>query len=300
MMFHNSMCSCLNKVMSVNMDASNLQSTIANELFRPQECLDKFNSAKTVVDAFSNFPTDIDYSESKAVMRVAFLLAFWSVQNGGGPFGTVIVNNGEVLSYGANHVVKHKDPTEHGEVNALRRALELSTKDKLQGATLFTSTYPCPMCCGLAIDFGIETIVYCNTDQDADKYGGFSDQQFWNEITQIDVAEEKSPDQYNIDGNTIVVTNEGQALDIVLRDYCQVHGFEPKNLAFDTCRSNVVVSLYEYTALRWAGVQVPSSVKIRAFNKPKFIQQSDFQEVGQHIFQLFKQMGDDYGQKTLS
>ena len=97
--------------------------------------------------------------------------------NGGGPFGAVIVKNSNLVSYGANHVVKHSDPTDHGEVNALRPTI-LIPRAGLGRCDLFTSTYPCPMCCGLAIDSGITTIVYCNTKADAEHHGGFNDRCF--------------------------------------------------------------------------------------------------------------------------
>ena len=54
-----------------------------------------------------------------------------------------------------------------------------------------------------------------------------------------------------------------------------------------------------HTALHWAGVDVPKSVSITSYALPEFTQDADFQHVGQMIFQLFKQIGDDYGQKDL-
>ena len=40
----------------------------------------------------------------------------------GGPFGSVIVRNGEIIGRGHNQVVKNADPTCHGEMQAIRDA----------------------------------------------------------------------------------------------------------------------------------------------------------------------------------
>ena len=58
-------------------------------------------------------------------MEVALFLAYAAIlpNQGGGPFGAVIVKNNELLAYGANHVTRYNDPTEHGEVNAIRQAI---------------------------------------------------------------------------------------------------------------------------------------------------------------------------------
>ncbi len=279
--------------MSINVEGSQLVSQIISLL----DVRSDFLTPDTIDSVFKGIQETTDFSNAKDVMRGAVQLAFWSVLHNGGPFGAVIVNNGDCVSYGANHVVKHSDPTDHGEVNALRRALGMGRQDKLKGATLFTSTYPCPMCYGLAIDSGIETIVYCNTEADAEMHGGFNDQLFWREVQRLDTVDQKSSHQYGMDGTVIVVRDEGQPLDRVLRAYCKTNGVEPEELTFDPCGKVLVLSLYEFTALRWAGVQVPSTVKLQHFKMPELIHRSDFQLVGQQVFQLFEKMGSLYGQK---
>ena len=282
----------------MTLDALELQVLIKKALFKSQKGVDSFIASATIDDAFLNLQIDTDGFDSKHAMKLALQLTFWSVLNGGGPFVAVIVKNDRIISYGSNHVVKHSDPTDHGEVNALRRAFLHAKQSDVMGATLFTSTYPCPMCCGLAIDSGIDQIVYCNTELDAEKHGSFKDQIFWKKVSTVAQSQASSLTHFGMDGNSIVVLpDNGESLDIVLRRYCQVHGVEPKGLRFDSHVENIALSLYEYTALHWAGVDLPKSVGIKSFSLPKFVQDCDFQHVGQSIFQLFKQIGDDYGQK---
>lgn len=57
-------------------------------------------------------------------MRMAIDLSVENIDNGGGPFGAVIVRDGEVIATGVNRVVPNNDPTAHAEVNAIRNACQ--------------------------------------------------------------------------------------------------------------------------------------------------------------------------------
>lgn len=93
------------------------------------------------------------------------------ISNEGGPFGAVIVKNGEIVGHGHNQVLANHDPTCHGEMQAIRDACNnLGTHD-LTGCTLYTSCYPCPMCLSAAIWANIKTIYYGNTAADAANIG---------------------------------------------------------------------------------------------------------------------------------
>ena len=81
-------------------------------------------------------------------MREAIRLSDENVKNGGGPFGAVIVKNGEIIATGVNRVTANNDPTAHAEVSAIRAAgQKLGTFD-LSGCDIYTSCEPCPMCLG--------------------------------------------------------------------------------------------------------------------------------------------------------
>lgn len=68
------------------------------------------------------------------------------VDQTGGPFGCVIVRDGQVLAAAGNSVIKDNDPTAHAEVNAIRAACKKVGNFHLDGATMFTSCECCPMC----------------------------------------------------------------------------------------------------------------------------------------------------------
>ena len=100
-------------------------------------------------------------------MREAIRLADESVKNGGGPFGAVIVRDGEIVAGSANSVTRDNDPTAHAEVNTIRQACrKLGTFD-LSDCVIYTSCEPCPMCLGAIYWARIKRVYYGNTRKDA-------------------------------------------------------------------------------------------------------------------------------------
>ena len=79
-------------------------------------------------------------------IKLAAELAERSVVDGGGPFGAVIVKNGEIVATGVNTVTSSKDPTAHAEINAIRNACAVLDSFNLSGCEVYSSCEPCPMC----------------------------------------------------------------------------------------------------------------------------------------------------------
>ena len=78
-------------------------------------------------------------NQDREFMREAIRLANESVERGGGPFGAVIVKNGEIVAGSSNSVTLDNDPTAHAEVNTIRQACrKLGTFD-LSGCVIYTS-----------------------------------------------------------------------------------------------------------------------------------------------------------------
>ena len=100
-------------------------------------------------------------------MQMAINLSIENVANGGGPFGAVIVRNGEVIATGTNRVTANNDPTAHAEVSAIREACRKMRHFKLEGCVCYTSCEPCPMCLSAIYWAGIDRICYANTKRDA-------------------------------------------------------------------------------------------------------------------------------------
>ena len=109
----------------------------------------------------------------------AVLLAVENVAAGGGPFGAVIVGaDGTVLAEGQNRVTRDLDPTAHAEVVAIRAACQAVGSFSLEGATLYTSCEPCPLCLSAALWARVARVVYAADRHDAAE-GGFDDREFY-------------------------------------------------------------------------------------------------------------------------
>ena len=119
-------------------------------------------------------------SENK-FMRMAIELSKESVARGGGPFGAVIVRNGEVVATGSNSVTILNDPTAHAEVSAIRAACAAVGNFNLKGCEIYSSCEPCPMCLSAIYWAGIEKIYYANTRSDAAAIG-FDDDFIYDQI----------------------------------------------------------------------------------------------------------------------
>jgi tRNA(Arg) A34 adenosine deaminase TadA len=85
-------------------------------------------------------------NDKKRFMQMAIDISKESVRNGGGPFGAVIVKDGEIISGSNNKVTINNDPTAHAEVMAIREACQKLQTFDLSGCELYASCEPCPMC----------------------------------------------------------------------------------------------------------------------------------------------------------
>ncbi len=67
--------------------------------------------------------------------------------NHGGPFGAVIVKDGEIMVSSAhNEVLGTNDPTAHAEVLAIRKACAILETHDLSDCEIYSTSEPCPMC----------------------------------------------------------------------------------------------------------------------------------------------------------
>ena len=124
-------------------------------------------------------------------MQQAIDLSIENVANDGGPFGAVIVRDGEVIATGTNRVTATCDPTAHAEVSAIRAACAKLGDFKLAGCTIYSSCEPCPMCLSALYWAGVERIFYGNTKEDA-KAINFDDSFIYDQIA-LDYSERSIP-----------------------------------------------------------------------------------------------------------
>lgn len=99
----------------------------------------------------------------------------------GGPFGAVIVKDGQVIAEGFNQVTSANDPTAHAEVSAIRAACQKLETFDLSGCDIYTSCEPCPMCLAAVYWARLGHIYYANTREHA-AHIGFDDKHIYDEI----------------------------------------------------------------------------------------------------------------------
>ncbi len=105
-------------------------------------------------------------------MKIAIDEAEEGIKNNhGGPFGSCIVKDGQVISVGHNHVVANNDPTCHGEIDAIRKAGEKLGTFNLKGCEIYTTGQPCPMCACACMWANIDKVYYGCNQKDIDNIG---------------------------------------------------------------------------------------------------------------------------------
>lgn len=91
------------------------------------------------------------------------------------PVGAVVVREGRMLGRGRNRREALSDPTHHAEIEAIREAASAAQSWRLEGAILYTTCEPCPMCAGAAVNARISRIVYGCADPKAGYCGSLGD-----------------------------------------------------------------------------------------------------------------------------
>ena len=124
-------------------------------------------------------------------MKRAIELSIKSVNNGGGPFGSIIVKSDKIIAEGSNKVTSNNDPTAHGEIVAIREACKKLNNFSLNGCELYSTCEPCPMCLSAIYWARVDKIYYANTREDARKID-FDDSLIYTEL-QKNIDKRKIP-----------------------------------------------------------------------------------------------------------
>lgn len=117
-------------------------------------------------------------------MQMAIDLGQKNVEQGnGGPFGAIVVRDGEIIATGANSVTQLNDPTAHAEITAIRNACKKLDDYQLNECEIYSSCEPCPMCLG-AIYWARPKALYFAADKHDAAHAGFDDSFIYDEIKQ--------------------------------------------------------------------------------------------------------------------
>ena len=117
-----------------------------------------------------------------AFLREAIRLSVEKMEgNEGGPFGAVIVRNGQIVGRGWNCVTSTNDPTAHAEIVAIRDACSKLKTFSLAGCEIYSSCEPCPLCLAAIFWSRLDRIYYAATCDDAAS-AGFDDRNFYREL----------------------------------------------------------------------------------------------------------------------
>lgn len=119
--------------------------------------------------------------QNQNYIKRAIQLAQSNVENGGGPFGALIVKNNKIVAEGVNRVTQLNDPTAHAEVQAIRQACTKLKTFNLSGCEIYTSCEPCPMCFSAIYWARLDKVYFAATHADASNVG-FDDSFIYNEI----------------------------------------------------------------------------------------------------------------------
>ncbi len=126
-------------------------------------------------------------------MAEAARLAQKGAENGeGGPFGAVVVQDGQVVGAAYNRVLATNDPTAHAEILAIREACRRRGTFHLEGCVVYTTCEPCPMCLAALHWARVDRVYYAQTRDDAASIG-FADRRLHAAMAAPEIPLERVP-----------------------------------------------------------------------------------------------------------
>jgi tRNA(adenine34) deaminase len=105
-----------------------------------------------------------NFSPDTRFMRMALRQAEMAAEAGEVPCGAVIVKDGEVIGKAHNQTETLNDPTAHAEILAITQATQAVGNWRLNGAVMYVTKEPCPMCAGALVLARIEKVIWGMTD----------------------------------------------------------------------------------------------------------------------------------------
>ncbi|POT59905.1 nucleoside deaminase [Citrobacter amalonaticus] len=109
-------------------------------------------------------------SSHEHYLQQALTLAARNVEQGGRPFGAVIVRNGEAIAQAVNTMHLDDDPTGHAELNGIRTVSAQSGSAALRDCVVYASGQPCPMCLSAMYLTGVKEVWFANSNADGEPF----------------------------------------------------------------------------------------------------------------------------------
>lgn len=135
----------------------------------------------------------------KKFMERAVQLALQNVEDGGQPFGAVLVKGDEIVGEGVNEIHEKYDVSGHAELLAVRRAQEKLQTNDLSDCIMFASGEPCAMCLTAMYFASINEIYYCRSVDDAVKVGLGKSKEIYDDLKKDRSERTVAIDQLEVD-----------------------------------------------------------------------------------------------------
>jgi guanine deaminase len=125
---------------------------------------------------------DLTQDDQKFLRRAIEISRNALEDQGKTPFGAIVVVGNEIIGEGTSSVVELLDVSAHAEIMALRNAGAKLQGHLMKGATLYSSSEPCPMCLAACYWARVSRVVFGATSHDVATYG-FEDLQLYQELS---------------------------------------------------------------------------------------------------------------------
>lgn len=117
------------------------------------------------------FPSQLERDDA-FFMSLAYNQAIDAWRKDEVPIGAVIEVGGEVIAAAHNQVEVARDPTAHAEILAITQAATKLGNWRLEGATVYVTKEPCPMCSGAMLMSRVRRVCYAVPDPKMGCLGG--------------------------------------------------------------------------------------------------------------------------------
>ena len=101
----------------------------------------------------------INYEKHYSIIQNMYCISN-KIKQGEVPIVSIIVLKNKILSIGFNNMLSAKNPNQHAEIQALRKASEVCNSFNLSRSTIYITQEPCVMCIESIINYNIKNIIY--------------------------------------------------------------------------------------------------------------------------------------------